>query len=41
MCELCLMRWASMGDGDSGLKSTEDYVAFNEQRIKSLGMNGG
>ena len=30
-----------MWEDDSGLKSTEDNVAFNEQRIKSLGMNGG
>ena len=28
-------------EDDSGLKSTEDYVAFNEWRIKSLVMNGG
>ena len=30
-----------LGEDDSGLKSTEDNVAFNEQRIESLGMNGG
>ena len=28
-------------EGDTGLTSTEDYVVFNVQRIKSLEMNGG
>ena len=28
-------------EDDSGLKSTEDYVTLNVQRIKSLVMNGG